>query len=652
MRISSPIFLRLGFVWLFVCFFLSCGNSYAQGNRTIDSLIRELPNMKPDTHKVKVLLRITSSFIEQDVPKTIEYSKRATALADSLDYGFGKAKAGYFRGVTYTSLGSYDKAIEAFLSSLEVYKRLDDLPNMAQTYNIMGNMYNHMKAQDEARKYYALSHDLYSKIGQKHEILVTRNNRATTFMDELKYEEAMPILRQNLLEAAELNYDDLVMLSCNNIGYICQEWGFLDSTVYYYQEGLKHKEGAQMKLAEAFINSNLIEVYTLQKDYEAAEKHLKIGLALSDEVGDLQGLMRVRELQFKLYAATKRYPEALAVNDIYMELRDSLYNEEKRDKVKNMEVAWEAEQKDQEIALLKREQIARDENYRLQTWLLVIASLGIGLLAIMLFLLAKGNRKTRKVNEALTTKQLELEKSQQLLLERNKDLEIANHEKDSLIGIVAHDIRSPLTNTEGLLNMIVEEDNLSKSQQKAVSMIHRSLDKGKSLIKDLLDLYSSENSVLQDEFELFDVEVCIREIANEKANIAAKKSIELEVSVHLQGLQLRSHLNSLQRVLDNLLSNAIKFSNASTSVQLRAEKRGNALQIEIEDQGPGISEEDQKKMFGKFQRLTARPTAGESSTGLGLSIVHNLCEKLSIAIDVDSEVGRGTIFRLLLPVGE
>ena len=100
--------------------------------------------------------------------------------------------------------------------------------------------------------------------------------------------------------------------------------------------------------------------------------------------------------------------------------------------------------------------------------------------------------------------------------------------------------------------------------------------------------------------------------------------------------------------MDNLISNAIKFTPSGRRIYLDLANGGDGAVFSIRDEGPGISKEDQKKMFRKFQRLSAKPTGGESSTGLGLSIVKSLVERLDGQIDVESQLGKGTTFRIKL----
>ena len=102
-------------------------------------------------------------------------------------------------------------------------------------------------------------------------------------------------------------------------------------------------------------------------------------------------------------------------------------------------------------------------------------------------------------------------------------------------------------------------------------------------------------------------------------------------------------------MLDNLVSNAVKFSPSGTTVTINVEKLEDIVRCTVADQGPGISKEDQEKLFKKFARLTAKPTAGESSTGLGLSITKRLTEDMNGTIRCESQEGKGAAFILEFP---
>jgi signal transduction histidine kinase len=108
----------------------------------------------------------------------------------------------------------------------------------------------------------------------------------------------------------------------------------------------------------------------------------------------------------------------------------------------------------------------------------------------------------------------------------------------------------------------------------------------------------------------------------------------------------------LNQILDNIFSNALKYSPHGKSIFVRVESRETVVRVEIQDEGEGISPEDMTKLFGKFARLSARPTGGEHSTGLGLSIVKKMVEAMNGKVWCESEVGKGATFIVELPRSE
>jgi len=108
--------------------------------------------------------------------------------------------------------------------------------------------------------------------------------------------------------------------------------------------------------------------------------------------------------------------------------------------------------------------------------------------------------------------------------------------------------------------------------------------------------------------------------------------------------------NVMVQVMENLLSNAVKYSPPGKNIRVRLRKLPDTVRFEVQDEGPGLSAEDQKQLFGKFARLSAKPTGGESATGLGLSIVKRMVEAMSGRVWCESEPGKGAMFVVELPV--
>jgi hypothetical protein len=169
-----------------------------------------------------------------------------------------------------------------------------------------------------------------------------------------------------------------------------------------------------------------------------------------------------------------------------------------------------------------------------------------------------------------------------------------------------------------------------------------------NLLNDLLDISHIESGKFTLKLAPVPVTSAIEDSVNRYQHHADAKSIQLKVET-VQAGQVVADPIRLRQVLDNLLSNAVKFSPPGATVWLRAKRQPQQWRIEIQDEGPGISADDQQRLFQEFARLSPRPTGNEKSTGLGLAITRRVVEALGGQIGVISEPGKGSTFWFTLP---
>lgn len=227
------------------------------------------------------------------------------------------------------------------------------------------------------------------------------------------------------------------------------------------------------------------------------------------------------------------------------------------------------------------------------------------------------------------------------LEEANTRLIALDREKTEVLGIAAHDLRSPICNIRSLCDFIPGEDPVTSQM---TSLIGATADSLLSLLSNLLDLDRIERGQLELEIREHDLLPISRHIVEQFSAAAHEKEINVRLAVCGDSLFAMTDESSFRRVLQNLLSNALKFSPSGSEVEVRAMPREGKVRFEIQDQGPGISAADRKSLFGRFARLSARPTAGESSSGLGLSIVKHLVTVMNGRVGCDSVVGQGATF--------
>jgi signal transduction histidine kinase len=235
------------------------------------------------------------------------------------------------------------------------------------------------------------------------------------------------------------------------------------------------------------------------------------------------------------------------------------------------------------------------------------------------------------------------------LAESNERLVYLNKEKNEFLEIAAHDLKNPLT---VILGSATLAGNLKDQNQvgKLLSNITGAATRMRDLITDLLDVDTIEQGKFTSKIEPCNLgELVARSVENNQY-AATKKGINIRVGVS-QGLWAKADPAATLQILDNLISNALKFSPPTTTVHVHTLPETDYILVSVRDEGPGISESDQKKMFQKFTRLSARPTGGESSTGLGLAIVKRLAEAMSGTVQCHSAPGAGSTFTLRLPIG-
>jgi signal transduction histidine kinase len=266
---------------------------------------------------------------------------------------------------------------------------------------------------------------------------------------------------------------------------------------------------------------------------------------------------------------------------------------------------------------------------------------GAGFLGLTIFLSALGvtfetgrKRAFRRMQDAL-----------QDLSGANQRLTQMNNEKNEMLGIAAHDLKNPLTAIIGFAQLIATTDNAFPARTKAdAAQIIDASTHMRSIVGNLLDINAIEEGRFPLDIQICDlVELAVVAIENQKLPAAAK-DITLELSHPPEPAAIKGDFRAILQVLDNLISNAIKFSPIKRKVFVRLQKGKDEVSLEVQDQGPGLSEEDRGRLFEKFAVLSARPTAGESSTGLGLSIVKRLVEVMGGRVSCRSAPGEGATF--------
>ncbi len=278
----------------------------------------------------------------------------------------------------------------------------------------------------------------------------------------------------------------------------------------------------------------------------------------------------------------------------------------------------------------------------------------------------------KRCNLDLTHDNLTLERQvanrTQELASTNRELQLSNIElkklnerKSEFLGIAAHDLRNPLANISSLTEVLLEHAQARATQPVLdqeqeldfLSMVRDSVRAMLRTLEDVMNTESLDSGVPAIKPESVDMVELTRRVLAMNEPHAQKKSIHISLTVEDEGpLTVNADPARIREVIDNLISNALKYSSEGkrvwVSLQL-LQAREQCVRLSVKDEGPGLQSSDFKEIFGKFKKLSARPTSGESSSGLGLYIVKKLVDLHKGRVWVESIYGQGATFYVELP---
>ena len=216
--------------------------------------------------------------------------------------------------------------------------------------------------------------------------------------------------------------------------------------------------------------------------------------------------------------------------------------------------------------------------------------------------------------------------------------------------MAAHDLRNPLSNIRMALSLLLDKESAwpEAMQQTLLEESVGQTDYMLRLLNELLDVSQIEAGKFTMNPVSAPVGPFLRDTVRWHQQLAQAKGTEVLLELAAEG-EIQADFTRLRQVMDNLISNAVKFSAPGSKVYLRARQTEIGWRFEVQDQGPGLSDKDKQQLFQHFARLSARPTGGEKSTGLGLAITRQIVEAHGGEIGVDSILGNGATFWVTLP---
>ncbi|MGB2867766.1 MAG: two-component regulator propeller domain-containing protein [Bacteroidota bacterium] len=294
--------------------------------------------------------------------------------------------------------------------------------------------------------------------------------------------------------------------------------------------------------------------------------------------------------------------------------------------------------------------------------LLAIGGAGIGLSSFRVHqmklrertLLALVDERTKGLFDEKKKVEVALQQAEQAKTEAEEERESAeeaNKVKSQLLSLAAHDLKSPLISIKGFTQIIRDETERESSVGKMAEMIYGLSNNLLTLVNQLLSSAALESGTISLVKHRVDLCQLARSVVLNNVESARTKNQVLQLAEdHPEPCFVDVDEARLRDAMENLVTNAVKYSPGHTKITVQVQRDGGVVRFSIRDEGPGLTEDDKRRLFSRFQRLSARPTGGEHSTGLGLSLVKQIVELHQGRVFVDSEVGKGSTFTIELPL--
>ncbi len=662
----------------------SLESAFAFVTPRIDSLKTEL-NTATDKERVQVLNDLSREYRYIALDSSFMFAQQAQLLAEKLGDKVGVGFALRSMGQVYENQGKYDMALDHQFRALAAFEQAEHLPGIASASNLIGDIFRAQEKYEKALTNYHRALAIHQSMRNKERIATVLNNISVCYMRQGQFQKALDTLLFTESLYKEVGSSNIRWAWLNLSEYHVKQKDFVNALSY----ALRTLDASQK------VDDRLSVVAALHTIGLSYSRLGKLDSALMYGLRSTQAAVRfgfrneLKQSYFvlsEIYQDAKQNDSALYYYKRFSALRDSLLSAEMQNNVATLQMQLESAKQEEQI---KRLSLYRNSLIGGVALLLLVA----GLIANRYRLKKRSAEELKRTNDEILRQQSILEKQAteieltntelqstiESVHQRNYELAELNREKNEILGIVAHDLKNPVSNIRMLAKLLRDEtETLSSAEITEFSGdIYTVSERMFELITTLLDVSAIEQGTLRFSFSVFEIASLAENVVNNYKARAQAKDIKLhfEQNQNTEGLERYSLVayadkNATLQVLDNLLSNAVKYSPYGKNVWVRVlDDYANMLtdatptdtllatpqeyiRIEIQDEGPGMTKEDKQKLFGKFTRLSAKPTGGEHSTGLGLSIVKKMVEGMSGKVWVESEEGKGATFVVLLPKGD
>lgn len=631
---------------LFFILSLGLGLSYyglAQPEAELDKIKQLYATSKQASKQLEYLKQINERLENTYQAERLDYALKALDLARELDSLPLAMEYESYISFIYYDYGDYEQALEYAIANLRTARKLKNYARQASALSSIAYYNAELGDKQKAIKYGKDALKILEKVKDSTYINMVYNDLGEIFYVLEEYDQAIEYLEKSLEVNQRRKHAYNIAFSQMNLAHYYIAKKDYQTAFGYATKAYKEIEKGERKINFAFL---LIDMGIIEREFgnfEQAETYLNRALEIGKKAQAKAEIASCYRELSELASQQQVFDRGLSLYKLYKTYEDSIYNEKRLRQFSLMQASLERERQIYENEQLRQQNDLQQATIRNQQLLgLVMVILLVSVVSVLM-LLVRNYRQKRLTAHII-------QEQNQALLAQNARLIQLDQEKSDLMHIVAHDLKAPLNRVKGLANLLQHEE-LSANQEEYINLMLNVVDQGRDMIQELLDLQRLESQEVALEIESINLNELLQNILLGFEKDASNKNIQLNLNTKPETEEISTDPALLERIMDNLLSNAIKFSHANSkiNISLEAPSGSEYLCISVEDEGQGFSEEDKQHIFKKFTRLSAKPTDGEDSSGLGLYIVKLLVETLRGKISLQSTLGEGSRFDIQLP---
>lgn len=603
--------------------------------------------------------------------KAFEYLLDARDIAEDIEDRMAYARTLNHLGILYSGQGLHDKALKQYFEAYRVYDALDSIVNTSMVLNNIGLVYYYREDYDEAEEFHLRSLEIKQDLDDERRNASSLHNLGLVYKKRGELDKAHDYLEKSRHILA--GYPDT-----RDLAIVFRSLGKLYLKEEAYAEALNYLNEAEDVFVQvgdmrsiARVLMYLGEVHYAMKAYAIAEDYLKRSLELSKKYQFPSQIKNAYAILSNIMVQKDNYRLAYDYQKKSKEIADSIQDRESMQRIIELQMRYEREQKASEIDLLQKSNEIAELNLEKQRLFQKLLIIFIVLILFILFAIYYRFREARRINRMLESQKAEIIDSNNKLKQLNNNLieekrrvdelnkklresedhlKAVNKTKDQFFSIISHDLRNPFASIVSFSRILKRDiQDLSREElQELARELDKSVLKINSLLENLLQWSRAQTGNIKFKPEYFELHSLISETISLFLGAARDKNVD--IIDNAGDFIVYGDLNMTETIIRNLLSNAIKYSNPGGQVVIASRKLNGFLEVRVEDEGVGIREEDQQKLFRSDSLFTTYGTNDEKGSGLGLLLCKEFVQKQGGSISLESKVDEGTVFRFTIPL--